>query len=163
LSRENSVPYAHKRLKCFFHLFLKKVFSLSQTNLMKGFIMPYPQFHLSIGVNSIEESADFFEKVLRAVITHRDPSGYINVDFYGCQITLQKGGPGKDLGSHFHFGANLSLSHFEELSKHILSTAAQYVEMAPETWDAETHLERRKMYVRCSSGYLVELKGYRAN
>jgi extradiol dioxygenase family protein len=122
--------------------------------------MNLAQFHLSIGCDNVSASADFFEHVTKAKVTHRDPSGYVNVDFYGCQITLQSGGAGKDMGSHFHFGANLSLEKFEELTKHILSVAPENVLDEVETWDKGTKMERRKIYLKCPSGYTIELKGY---
>lgn len=123
--------------------------------------MKLPQFHLSIGVESTDDEATFFENVLKAKVTHRDASGYINVDFHGCQITLQIGGRGQEMGSHFHFGANLELEQFEQLSRHALQTAPDRVLKAPETWDEGTALERRKMYLKSPSGYVLELKGYR--
>jgi hypothetical protein len=33
--------------------------------------------------------------------------------------------------------------------------------MAPKTVDAGTAMERRKMYVKCPTGYLFEIKGYK--
>ncbi len=124
--------------------------------------MEFPHFHLSIGVDSVQDSADFFEHVLKAEVTHRDPSGYINVNFYGCQITLQEGGSMREQGGRFHFGANLTLDAFKDLSNQVLRFASDSVVMAPEVKDAGTSLERWKMYMRCPSGYLIELKGYQA-
>lgn len=118
-------------------------------------------FHLSIGVDSIEKSVSFFSSLLEAKVLHRDPSGYVNLDFFGTQITL-KVNPGiKPELPDFHFGVNLSLSEFDRLSKSILEKGKSFVHMQPEVWDADTPLERKKMYLKCPSGYLVELKGYK--
>lgn len=36
-----------------------------------------------------------------------------------------------------------------------------YSERLGEVWDAGTKLERKKMYLKDPSGYVIELKGYR--
>jgi extradiol dioxygenase family protein len=120
----------------------------------------HPQFHLSIGVNSLRESVDFFVHLLRAKITHEDPSGYVNLDFYGSQITLKEHPGIQPELPHFHFGANLALPEFEKLAAHILAHGEKFISMTPQVWDAGTPLERKKMYLKCPTGYVVELKGY---
>lgn len=122
--------------------------------------MRSPQFHLSLNVESPEASAVLFERVLKARIEHRDPSGYVNVVFAGCQITFQLGGVGTDMGSRFHFGANFDLPTFEDLARHVRAVAPTAVMEGPMTWDEGTPLERRKMYVKCPAGFQVEIKGY---
>lgn len=121
-------------------------------------------FHLSIGVKNIDESVRFFEDVLMAKTVHRDPSGYVNIDFYGNQITL-KHIPGIDPKmQELHFGVNLSLQQFDQVSTHIAGTNYAGIVAPAKTVDAGTKMERRKIYVRCSTGYLFEIKGYpRAN
>lgn len=119
-------------------------------------------FHLSIGVKSIYESVEFFTKILNAKILHRDPSGYVNIDFFGSQITLKNSPRVNPALPDFHFGANLSLEEFDRLSRNILIHGRQYVSMEPEVWDVGTPLERKKMYLKCPTGYLIELKGYSA-
>jgi extradiol dioxygenase family protein len=120
-----------------------------------------PSFHLSIGVRSIEKSVDFFTSLLGAKVLHRDPSGYVNIDFFGSQITLKHNIDAAPTLPDFHFGANLSLSEFDLLAKRVLETGRKHVAMEPEVWDAGTAMERKKMYLKCPTGYLVELKGYK--
>ena len=118
-------------------------------------------FHLSIGVRSVEESEAFFVDVMRGAVVHRDRSGYVNIDFYGCQITLT---PAPEIAPDlhgFHFGVNLGMAEFDELAEAILRSGYRGVVMPPKVVDAHTPLERKKMYLRCPSGYLIELKGYR--
>lgn len=119
------------------------------------------EFHLSIGVNSIDESVDFFENVLKANVIHRDPSGYVNIDFYGSQITL-KGRPDIDpYLPDFHFGVNLDLANFDHLAKSIQESGYKGTVTQPQIIDVGTPMERKKMYVKCPTGYLIEIKGYR--
>lgn len=118
-------------------------------------------FHLSIGVLSIEDSLEFFTKMLNAKVTHRDSSGYVNIDVYGNQLTL-KPNPSivPDLAD-FHFGINLSLSEFDELANNIIKNGHRFVFREPEIWDMNTPMERKKIYLKCPTGYLIEIKGYK--
>lgn len=120
-----------------------------------------PNFHLSIGVRSIEESVAFFTKILKAKVLHRDPTGYVNIDLFGSQITLKDNANINPELPDFHFGINLSLKEFDQLSESILATGREFVHMEPEVWESGTQMERKKMYLKCPTGYLVELKGYR--
>ena len=103
-----------------------------------------PIFHLSIGVKSIEESVDFFTKLLKAKVLHRDPSGYVNIDLFGSQLTLKKNADVNPALPDFHFGVNLSLSDFNELSKSILETGRRFVHMEPEVWEAWHYIWKEK-------------------
>ena len=120
-----------------------------------------PSFHLSIGVKSIEESVDFFTKILKAKVLHRDASGYVNIDFFGSQITLKQNADIVPQLPDFHFGVSLSFDEFDSLTRDILKNGRQFISMEPEVWDSGTELERKKMYLKCPTGYLVELKGYK--
>ncbi len=122
-----------------------------------------PAFHLSIGVHSIEGSVEFFAGLLGAKVLHRDPSGYVNIDFFGSQITLKENVAVIPNLPDFHFGVNLGLAEFDRLSAKLLSQGRKYVVMEPEVWDSGTPLERKKMYLKCPTGYLVELKGYKVS
>ena len=116
-------------------------------------------FHLSIGVRSIAESVDFFSKVLNGKVTHQEPS-YVNMELFGHQITLK---PNESIDVNlpdFHFGFNMSLAEFDSISDKVLSTSSKFVHMEPRVVDAGTSMERKKMYLKSPTGYLVELKGY---
>lgn len=119
-----------------------------------------PTFHLSLPVPSVRESVEFFTDVLGATVSHRSPCGYVNVDWYGAQITLAEGVLPEKLAG-VHFGVNLDLDTFKTVSHRILSTPSVDVVAEPQIVDADTEMERRKMYVRCPAGYLIEIKGYR--
>jgi extradiol dioxygenase family protein len=120
-----------------------------------------PTFHLSIGVNSLEDSVNFFADILKASVSHRDPSGYVNIDLFGCQITLKQSLDGPPSQKDLHFGVNLGIDAFDQLAENILASGYRDIVMAPQIVDADTPLERKKMYVKCPTGYLIELKGYR--
>jgi extradiol dioxygenase family protein len=120
--------------------------------------MTTPAFHLSLGVHSLDESTDFFVRLLGGVVTHRDSSGYVNITLAGIQLTL-KHHPGlaADLPD-FHFGLNLDSAAFDDLTQRLLASGYAGIVQPPITVDAGTPLERKKMYLTCPTGYLIELK-----
>ena len=72
-------------------------------------------FHLSTGTREIEEELKFFQS-LGALITHRDESGYINIELFGSQITL-KSEPNIELNlKNMHFGYNLNHNEFLDIN-----------------------------------------------
>lgn len=120
------------------------------------------QFHLSIGVRDPDESARFFEEILEATISHRDPSGYINILAFGHQITLQRCPDIAVTLPGLHFGFNLTPERFDAIAQKVMAVGRQHVTMPPKVVDAGTALERKKMYLASPSGYRIELKGVAA-
>ena len=120
-----------------------------------------PEFHLSIGVRSIKTSVDFFVGLMKGTVLHRDPSGYINIDLYGSQVTLKQNETILPELPDLHFGINLGLAEFDSLAKGILESGYDNIVMKPKVVDAGTPMERKKMYLKCPTGYLIELKGYK--
>lgn len=118
-------------------------------------------FHLSLGVNDLEKSVSFYEVLLRAKVTHRDESGYVNIELFSSQITLKTNEKIRPNLPDFHFGFNLDLIEFERLSKHIMKNGKKFVEMEPTVFDMATSMERRKMLLKSPTGYYIELKGYK--
>ena len=100
--------------------------------------------------------------MLKGSIQHRDPSGYVNIELFGSQITLKSNMDVIPNLPDFHFGINLGLDKFDGLAKNILETAHASIIMAPEVVDAGTPMERKKMYLKCPTGYLIEIKGYKS-
>lgn len=88
-------------------------------------------FHLSIGVQSLTEADEFFVAVLGGTVTHRDPSGYINVEVFGSQFTLKNNPNIQVTLPDFYFGFNMTLTEFNELSEIILAQHTRCVEMQP--------------------------------
>jgi len=118
-------------------------------------------FHLSLPVRDVEVAVNFFTGLLGGKVAHRDPTGYVNVDWFGTQLTLSQGEP-PHLHDDLHFGVNVDMATFEALATRIKARAAYYIVAPVKIVDANTPLERRKLVVRCPDGYLVELKGVSA-
>lgn len=120
-----------------------------------------PNFHLSISVKSIETSVQFFVDTLTATIKRRDQTGSVNIDLFGAQITLKEDTSVDPESLDFHFGVNLDLAAFDGLAKNISEKSPGCITVQPKTIDANTPVERKKMFIKCPTGYLIELKGYK--
>lgn len=118
-------------------------------------------FHLSLPVRDLEESRKFYVEVLQAKIT-RDEPAYVNFDLDGAQITLHERRNMTAPSPDMHFGMNLSVERFKELATHIEQVAAHCVKVKPTIVEAGTARERHKMFIRCPSGYSIEVKGVSA-
>ncbi len=117
------------------------------------------KFHLSIGVKSLKESKEFYRDVIGADITYE--GDYINIDFYGTQITL-KDNPEINVDlPDLHFGVNLPLDKFKKLENNISMNHSKWIHTPIHIVDKGTEMERQKMYLNCPSGYLIEIKGYK--
>ena len=116
-------------------------------------------FHFSMPVRSLSAAKAFFIEVLCATLEHEDPSGYINIDFHGAQLTLHELPDMSDASPDMHFGANLSVEAFKRLTRHIESVAPQAIRVPAKVVDAGTDRERHKLFVQSPEGYLIELKG----
>ena len=119
------------------------------------------QFHLSIGTKSLVESAKFFQDVLGGDVTFREKDNGANVELFGSQIFLKNSPNIEPSLPDFHFGFNLSIGEFENLSERIMANHGAVVVMEPKVVDAGTPLERKKMYLKSPTGYVVEIKGYK--
>lgn len=123
--------------------------------------MHCPSFHLSLNVKSLDESTDFFTGILGGSVSYRDASGYVNIDLFGVQLTLNESEAPVEHPAGMHIGVNVTLTEFENIAEKARSDQRVEVVGEAHTVGAETPIERKKMYLRCPSGYLVEVKGYR--
>lgn len=120
------------------------------------------EFHLAIAVNSIDDEVGFFVGLLGARVTHREPA-YTNLYVLGAQITLKEIPGIQPSLPEFHFGFNMTLNEFDKRANSILSSQANSfrVLLKPTVVEANTPMERKKMYLKSPTGYHVELKGYK--
>ena len=72
-------------------------------------------FHVSIGVRSLEKSKQFYRYAVRAEITYE--GDYLNLGLYWTQITIKENSKIIVDLPDFHFGIYLPLDEFEKLEK----------------------------------------------
>ena len=115
------------------------------------------KFHLSIGVKSLKESTEFYRDVFGIDVTYE--GDYINIDFYGTQLTLKDNSEINGDLPDFHFGVNLPFDKFKKLQNNISMNHSKWIYTPTHIIDKGTEMERQKIYLNCPSGYLIEIKG----
>ena len=124
--------------------------------------MVQPILHLSLPVRDIEEARDFYVRALGCQpARHRD--GFIDVWFFGLQVTLQ-GRPDEAMGlvpgSSRHFGVTLGRNDFDELVDRLERTGVEWL-VPVTTDDAGLPTEQTKAKIVDPSGNVIEVKTYR--
>ena len=118
-----------------------------------------PKLHLSLPVRDLESARTFYVEVLGCA-PGRQREGWADVDFYGCQLTLQERPeevpetPGKR-----HFGVTLDRADWDALVARLEQGGAAWM-AEPSTSYAGTEREQTKAYLADPSGNVIELKTY---
>jgi extradiol dioxygenase family protein len=121
-----------------------------------------PILHLSIPVRDMEEARDFYVHTLGCQ-SARARAGFVDVWFYGMQITLQdrpqevQAAPGE--GTR-HFGVTLGRGEFEAMIGRLDACAVDWV-VPVSTDDEGLSTEQTKAKIADPSGNVIELKTYR--
>ena len=119
------------------------------------------QFHLSIGVKSLKESAHFFEHVLGAKITYGDFTDFININLFGNQLSLNKNPNINPNLVDFHFGINLPLKEFQNLEQDISKHHSKWIHSPLTVVDEGTEMEPKvSQRLFNSDKGVLKLKGY---
>jgi extradiol dioxygenase family protein len=120
-----------------------------------------PILHLSLPVADLEASKDFYVDVLGCPLA-RERAEFIDVWFYGLQLTLQEQ-PDQVLAPEQrgvrHFGVTLSGDDLAELLTHLDACDVEWVSRV-RTDDAGTPQEQTKAKIVDPSGNVIELKTY---
>ena len=118
-----------------------------------------PLLHLSLPVHDLDAALAFYVDVLGCPPGRRR-AGWADVDFFGCQLTLQER-PDEVLPSPGtrHFGVTLARADWDRLVER-LSTADVRWLSEPTTSYAGTDREQAKAMLADPSGNAVELKTY---
>ncbi|HEY3670880.1 MAG TPA: VOC family protein [Acidimicrobiia bacterium] len=120
-----------------------------------------PILHLSLPVIDLDECKRFYVEQLGCDLA-REREGFIDVWFYGLQLTLQHHpeqvlAPA-DRGVR-HFGVTLGADELRELLARLDETGVEWVSRV-HTDHAGTALEQTKAKIADPSGNVIELKTY---
>lgn len=121
-----------------------------------------PILHLSLPVRDVAEARDFYVRALGCQpARHRD--GFIDVWFFGLQLTLQERPDevtGLAPGSSRHFGITLARDEFDALLDRLEKSGVEWV-VPVTTDDVGLSTEQTKAKVADPSGNVIEVKTYR--
>jgi extradiol dioxygenase family protein len=120
-----------------------------------------PILHLSIPVRDLEEARQFYVQTL-GCRSARVGDGFIDVWFYGMQLTLQDrpGESGLDPSGSRHFGVTLARPEFDAAVERLRSLPVVWLS-AVSTDDEGLSTEQTKTKIADPSGNVIELKTYR--
>ncbi len=120
-------------------------------------------FHLSFPVTDLSHARGFYSGVLGCK-EGKSTSAYVNFAFFGSQITCHLSPDRVRPAAQFgldgnHFGAIITTDEFVRLEERLRSAGVVFLK-APETQNAGTERERRKMIFADPSGNAIEMKCY---
>jgi uncharacterized protein len=120
-----------------------------------------PILHLSIPVRDLEEAREFYVSAL-GCHSARVREGFVDVWFYGLQLTLQNRPEeaGLDASSTRHFGVTLARGEFETMVGRLEGHDVRWL-VPVSTDDEGLATEQTKAKVADPSGNVIELKTYR--
>lgn len=129
------------------------------------------KFHLSIPIKNLEETKEFFVKVLDCTIG-RESSDWLDINFFGHQITAVVK-PSMVVPSNFyrgkrtsipvrHFGAVLSWEDWHELKDNLEANKIKFA-IEPQLMFKGQVGEQMSLFVKDPNGYAIEFKAFEAD
>ncbi|MBV9384976.1 MAG: VOC family protein [Chroococcidiopsidaceae cyanobacterium CP_BM_ER_R8_30] len=125
-------------------------------------------FHLSICVNDLESTRNFYKTLLN-IEERRASKSSVHFDFYGSQITFHEvpGYSAKNVQREVdaedvpvpHFGAALSFEEFERVKERLISHGANFIKKPRLRFIGKGH-EQHVMFIEDPSGHGIEIKSF---
>ena len=123
-------------------------------------------FHLAVPAGDLTDSVHFYEKVLGCKLGNREEGKWIDVDFWGNELTLHKTNmklPNErhdvDMGSVPvpHFGVHLDRPIFDKIRKNLKTNNIEYLD-EPYTRFKDKKEQQETFFIKDPHGNILELK-----
>ena len=114
-------------------------------------------FHLAVPAGDLTDSVHFYEKILECKLGNREEGKWIDVDFWGNELTLHKTNmklPSErhdvDMGSVPvpHFGVHLDPKIFEKIKENLKKNNIDYLDK-PYTRFKDQKEEQETFFINC--------------
>jgi extradiol dioxygenase family protein len=124
-------------------------------------------FHLAFNVNNLDEARTFYRDLLGCA-EGRSTDTWVDINFFGHQLSLHKGTPfstentGQVAGRLVpmpHLGVILDVDTWRALARKLTDAGVDFV-LAPSTRFAGEPGEQNTMFFRDPSGNPIEIKGF---
>lgn len=125
-------------------------------------------FHLSISVDSLELTRNFYKDIIGAS-ERRASRSSIHFDFYGCQLTCHHvpGYSAKNIQREVdaedvpvpHFGAALTFQEFSSLKERLIDYGIKFIKKPHIRFIGKGH-EQHVMFLEDPSGHGIEIKSF---
>ena len=128
-------------------------------------------FHLAVPAGDLKDSVHFYEKILECKLGNREEGKWIDVDFWGNELTLHKSEHKLDSERHDvdmgnvsvpHFGVHLSRKDFDSLKKRLKDSGTKYYD-EPYLRFKGTKYEQETFFVKDPNENILEIKTLTAN
>ena len=123
-------------------------------------------FHLAVPAGDLSIATNFYEKILGCKLGNREEGKWIDVDFWGNELTLHKTQmklPNErhdvDMGnvSVPHFGVHLDKNVFNKIKENLKSNNIKYLD-EPYTRFKGKKEEQETFFIKDPHGNILELK-----
>ena len=123
-------------------------------------------FHLAVPAGNLTDSVQFYEKVLECKLGNREEGKWIDVDFWGNELTLHKTDmklPSErhdvDMGTVPvpHFGVHLERKVFQKINANIEKNKIDYLDKPYTRFDGRTE-QQETFFIKDPHGNILELK-----
>ena len=128
-------------------------------------------FHLAVPAGDLTDSVHFYEKILECKLGNREEGKWIDVDFWGNELTLHASEHKLDNERHDvdmgnvsvpHFGVHLSRKDFDTLKNRLKEKGAKYYD-EPYLRFKGTKYEQETFFVKDPNENILEIKTLTAN
>ena len=123
-------------------------------------------FHLAIPAGDLDKTEKFYTDILGCKAYHREKGKYVDIDFWGNELTLHKSevklpreNHKVDMGTVTvpHFGVHLKKEIFEKVKSNIEKNNVRYLDK-PYTRYKGTEHEQNTFFIQDPNGNILELK-----
>ena len=128
-------------------------------------------FHLAIPAGNLDVAIDFYKNVLGCKLGNGEDGKWIDVDFWGNELTLHKSEHKLDNERHDvdmgnvsvpHFGVHLSRKDFDALKQRLKDSGTKYYD-EPYLRFKGTKYEQETFFVKDPNENILEIKTLTAN
>ena len=123
-------------------------------------------FHLAVPAGNLTDSVQFYEKVLECKLGNREEGKWIDVDFWGNELTLHQTETMQHRERHHvdmgevcvpHFGVHLDEDVFQEVKRRIEASDIDYLDKPYRRFKG-TKFEQETFFVEDPNGNVLEIK-----
>ena len=128
-------------------------------------------FHLAIPAGNLDTAIDFYKNILGCKLGNGEDGKWIDVDFWGNELTLHKSEHKLDSERHDvdmgnvsvpHFGVHLSRKDFDSLKQRLKDSGTKYYD-EPYLRFKGTKYEQETFFVKDPNENILEIKTLTAN
>ena len=125
-------------------------------------------FHLAVPARDLEKSVHFYKNILECKLGNREEGKWIDIDFWGNELTLHKSDMQLSSERHEvdmgnvpvpHFGIHLKKEVFDHIKSNLENNNIKYIDK-PYTRFKGTKFQQNTFFIEDPNGNVLELKTF---